>query len=304
MVALTEIMLDPYLRTRRGLAIVIQKEWISFGHKFAVRIGHAKQDLNDSERSPIFLQFLDCVYQLTQLFPSSFEFNDDYLTYICQHIFSCKFGTFLHNCEKEYKKYNTMQNTASIWNQAIHNDRFINPLYRPKRATGGGSKDDVLIPNVDMRSLRVWPFYYRCDKNIPRDMPSITTMRELLLLERGLAREKQQWLEEKLDSIVTENLSLKQLLFNQTRSPTPPGLAGTGSTSTTTILPPSREKKLPHTSPDPGPSLTVNSAMPISASLDSLNHLVTPTRRSSQVIPFLPFHAFGFFVYRHCSSFR
>ena len=44
--------------------VLIEKEWLSFGHKFGNRIGHGEDKHNDSERSPVFLQWIDCVWQV------------------------------------------------------------------------------------------------------------------------------------------------------------------------------------------------------------------------------------------------
>lgn len=75
--SLCALIADPFYRTFDGFEILIQRQWIEFGHKFADRTSA----LNGSpdERSPVFLQFLDCVYQLWNLNPQSFEFNRRYL---------------------------------------------------------------------------------------------------------------------------------------------------------------------------------------------------------------------------------
>ena len=59
--------------------MLIVKEWLEFGHKFADRCGNGKGDLDTNEYSPIFLQWLDSVYQLTVQFPTAFEFNEAFL---------------------------------------------------------------------------------------------------------------------------------------------------------------------------------------------------------------------------------
>ena len=61
-----------YCNTYQGFQTLVEKEWLSFGHKFAHCDGRGDQ-------TPIFLQFLDCVYQLAMQFPTAFEFNTIYL---------------------------------------------------------------------------------------------------------------------------------------------------------------------------------------------------------------------------------
>ncbi|XP_053526194.1 myotubularin-related protein 1 isoform X9 [Artibeus jamaicensis] len=67
--SLAMLMLDSYYRTIKGFEILIEKEWISFGHRFALRVGHGNDNHADADRSPIFLQFIDCVWQMTRQMP-------------------------------------------------------------------------------------------------------------------------------------------------------------------------------------------------------------------------------------------
>jgi hypothetical protein len=95
------LMMDKYYRTIRGFEILIEKEWISFGHKFGMRMGHGSDKHSDQDRSPIFLQFIDCVWQLLQQNGRVFEFNEKLLLVILQNMYTCQFGTFLYNNELE-----------------------------------------------------------------------------------------------------------------------------------------------------------------------------------------------------------
>lgn len=57
--ALAQLILDPYFRTLNGFAVLVDKEWVSFGHKFTDRLGFdAAVGYQSSERSPIFLQVI------------------------------------------------------------------------------------------------------------------------------------------------------------------------------------------------------------------------------------------------------
>ncbi len=76
---LAKIMLDSYYRTIEGFQTLIQREWIAFGHKFADRCGHGNGINDPNERSPIFLQWIDCIYQLFSQNPTAFEFNEMFL---------------------------------------------------------------------------------------------------------------------------------------------------------------------------------------------------------------------------------
>lgn len=76
-VSLSMLIADSYYRTFEGFEMLVQRQWIEFGHKFADRSGVLNGDEN--ERSPVFLQFLDCVYQLWMKNPDAFEFNRRYL---------------------------------------------------------------------------------------------------------------------------------------------------------------------------------------------------------------------------------
>lgn len=74
--SLTKIVLDPFYRTWKGFRTLIDFEWIGFGHKFQSRQSYG---YGAKEPSPIFIQFLDCVYQLLNQNKTSFEFNSLFL---------------------------------------------------------------------------------------------------------------------------------------------------------------------------------------------------------------------------------
>jgi hypothetical protein len=113
--SLSMLMLDNYYRTIRGFQVLIEKEWLSFGHKFETRMGHGTDKYSDQDRSPIFLQFIDCVWQIMQQFKNFFEFNEAFLIAILHNIYTCQYGTFLLDSECEREKKSLKSTTASLW---------------------------------------------------------------------------------------------------------------------------------------------------------------------------------------------
>uniref|UniRef100_A0A8C6LZE9 Myotubularin n=1 Tax=Nothobranchius furzeri TaxID=105023 RepID=A0A8C6LZE9_NOTFU len=152
--SLAMLMLDSHYRTLRGFEVLIEKEWISFGHKFASRIGHGDKNHADQDRSPIFLQFIDCVWQMTKQFPTAFEFNENLLLTILDHLYSCRFGTFLFNCESARDQHEVRLKTVSLWSLVNSRmDIYLNPFYTP-------DSGQVLYPVASMRHLELWVAYY------------------------------------------------------------------------------------------------------------------------------------------------
>lgn len=78
---------------------LVEKDWLSFGHKFSDRCGYISSD--GKELAPIFTQFIDATYQLLQQYPHKFQFNEFFLLTLHDHVHSCQYGTFIGNSEKE-----------------------------------------------------------------------------------------------------------------------------------------------------------------------------------------------------------
>lgn len=144
--SLAQLILDNYYRTIRGFQTLLQKMWVLGGHPFNIRCGHIKRqpaqenEKEDSQESPVFLHFLDCVYQLMIQFPSEFEFSETYLLGLFDSMHACMFDTFLFDCEEQRYTLSKAEldgaPLASLWDflaDQLANPKitsaFLNPLY-------------------------------------------------------------------------------------------------------------------------------------------------------------------------------
>ncbi|XP_054466295.1 myotubularin-related protein 3 isoform X1 [Anoplopoma fimbria] len=153
-VALSKLLLDPYYRTIEGFQVLVETDWLDFGHKFADRCGHGENSEDVNERCPVFLQWLDCVHQLQRQFPCSFEFNEAFLVKLVQHTYSCLFGTFLCNSGKEREDRHVQERTCSTWS-------LLRPANRPLRNMLYSSHSEtVLHPVCHVRNLMLWTAVY------------------------------------------------------------------------------------------------------------------------------------------------
>uniref|UniRef100_A0A671QDS8 phosphatidylinositol-3,5-bisphosphate 3-phosphatase n=1 Tax=Sinocyclocheilus anshuiensis TaxID=1608454 RepID=A0A671QDS8_9TELE len=181
--SLAMLMLDAHYRSLRGFQVLLEKEWLSFGHRFASRVGHGDGNHANSERSPLFVQFIDCVWQMTRQFPSAFEFNELFLITVLDHLYSCLFGTFLYNSEQERVSKEVYSKTVSLWSYVNSQlEDFTNPLYV-------NYEHHVLYPVASLRHLELWVSYYvRWNPRMRPQVPVHQSLKELLVLKSELQK--------------------------------------------------------------------------------------------------------------------
>ena len=167
--AISQLLIDPFYRTIKGLCILIEKEFMHFGHRFGYFTGNKK---SNDEFSYIFVIFLDCVWQIMQQFPLSFEYEEEYLLFLINSCYSCQFGTFIPSCEKERQEY--MKKSPSLWSYILENSNsFKNVFYRPFPI-----ENKKLPFDPDKLRLRLWSGYYirhRCRFSVLKADKAIQT---------------------------------------------------------------------------------------------------------------------------------
>uniref|UniRef100_A0A4W2E9H9 Myotubularin-related protein 12 n=2 Tax=Bos TaxID=9903 RepID=A0A4W2E9H9_BOBOX len=142
--SLAQVMMDPHCRTVFGFQSLVQKEWVMGGHCFLDRCNHLRQ--SDKEEVPVFLLFLDCVWQLVHQHPPAFEFTETYLTVLSDSLYIPIFSTFFFNSphQKDMNVGKESQDSQSrplnlltVWDWSVQFEPkaqtlLTNPLYVEK----------------------------------------------------------------------------------------------------------------------------------------------------------------------------
>ncbi|XP_060090776.1 myotubularin-related protein 6 [Heteronotia binoei] len=184
--SLGSLLLDPFYRTVKGFMVLIEKDWIAFGHKFSDRCGQLDGD--PKEISPVFAQFLESVWHLTEQFPQAFEFNEAFLLQIHEHVHSCQFGNFIGNCQKEREELKLKEKTYSLWPFLLDEQKkYQNPIYSEHFSQSFA----VLEPDTVSFNFKFWRnMYHQFDHTMhPRQsvLNHVMNMREQnKLLEKDI----------------------------------------------------------------------------------------------------------------------
>lgn len=145
--SLAMLLVDEHYRTLRGFATLVEKEWCSFGHMFAKRNGGAA---GKKQTSPVFVQWLDAVWQIWRQLPPAFEFDCSLLDVIAERSYcGSHFATFHGNSELERRT--ALEHAPSVWTDLLDNPIYKNAVYEPR---GCGA---TLHPLATTSKLRIWP---------------------------------------------------------------------------------------------------------------------------------------------------
>uniref|UniRef100_A0A8C2WAS0 Myotubularin related protein 7a n=1 Tax=Cyclopterus lumpus TaxID=8103 RepID=A0A8C2WAS0_CYCLU len=188
--SVASVLLDPHYRTLRGLMVHKQPVFVFLSHRVEL-CNHLVGD--PKEVSPAIDQFLESVWQLMEQFPCAFEFNARFLITIHSHVYSCQYGNFIGNNQRERVELRLRERTHSLWSYLWKNQTdYINPLYRPDHSQTQG----LLRPSTAPYCFKSWRgLYNRFDPGMhPRQSVEdylSAIQEETQQLEEQLASHKQ-----------------------------------------------------------------------------------------------------------------
>lgn len=155
--ALASLLIDKEYRSLEGFLKLIEKEFCWMGHKFATRLGHCDKS-DTSQRSPIFLQFLECVHIILNFEGDGWLGFDRHVLVILAEAseLSQLFGDFRFDCEQAREAYWSANGPwRSLFRELLKSQK--NWCKKEWGAQGGS-----FVP--DVRDFPIWrEFWYRWD---------------------------------------------------------------------------------------------------------------------------------------------
>ena len=164
------------------------------------------------ETSPVFHQFLDAVYQILYLHPNRFQFNERFLRRLLYHAYSCQYGSFLYDSERERVESKVRKKTRCVWDYFLaRRKEFLNPEFDGSLDKGEG----VLFPKGD--HVRWWAEAWgRTDAEMNGPGRGTNFRDDVTKAkEEKQERERKQSLQERLETVVRTTSPRKELqIFN------------------------------------------------------------------------------------------
>ncbi|KAK4455942.1 protein-tyrosine phosphatase-like protein [Podospora aff. communis PSN243] len=300
--ALSQLMLDPYYRTIDGFIVLVEKDWLSFGHMFQLRSAHLSHDswftvdtdalagstvkpgendgrgdaienaLASAKRfwaknvssdkdatssdaddtaavdevkqassaaaaegqatrlkdvSPVFHQFLDATYQLLRQHPTRFEFNERFLRRLLYHVYSCQYGTFLCNNERQRHEAKLAERTRSVWAYFLsRRTEFTNDKYDPVIDDHMKGRERLVFPRLG--EVRWWhQVFNRTDDEMNGALNATAATAERVAAYQASSQPSSGLSEPPaigVDSILGQSEPVSRSSASPSRSPQPPSL--------------------------------------------------------------------------------
>lgn len=183
---------------------MIQKEWLLFGHKFTERLGLGQAEDSSPEISPIFIQWLDCIFQILSQFPNAFEFTEEFLIALVDEVLSSRFGNFLGNCPREREiDLELPTRTLCVWSYfekdiADRKRRRMDPLFfNPQhKAVDLSQEKEPLYPIMSTSKFFIWDrlyqrYHFKFQESHTQHSESQAVARKAAVLQRQVDSLKQ-----------------------------------------------------------------------------------------------------------------
>jgi len=155
--SLAQILLDPFYRTPRGLAVLVEKDWVSFGHRFMDRSGQLAA--KEKSQSPIFMQWLFCLANVVQDHPDDFTYNTSDLMLLADLKMSGWSNSLAYNSEWHRQSSGASDlggvSLWSLWLTTVGD-----------KPHGTSDRVKLIQPTTSLKHIQLWRWCLRYDESV------------------------------------------------------------------------------------------------------------------------------------------